>query len=217
MRSRMRSLAGWLAAACICLFLGAATLSAQTVTSASVTGTVRDTSEAVVTGATVDIRNHETNQVTTTVTDSRGRFRLQYLPVGNYHLSVQLAGFTTANANLMLAVGDQIDVPITLKPAAVNETIQVEAPAPLVEARRTQLASSISPQEVDTLPLNGRNYLDLPTLAPNVSRTNLRSTDRFAETSADPCSGISVAGQRDLGKILIVDGLSADPDAGDVG
>src|SRR5712691_6127275 len=157
MRSRMRSLAGWLAAACVCLFLGAATLSAQTVTSASVTGTVRDTSEAVVTGATVGIRNHETNQVSTTVTDSRGRFRLQYLPVGLYHLSVQLPGFTPANANLTLAVGDQIDVPITLKPATVTESVQVEAAAPLVEARRTQLAASITPQEVDALPLNGRN------------------------------------------------------------
>jgi hypothetical protein len=198
------------------LFAAPTRAAAQTVTSASVTGTVRDASEAVVPGATVDIRNHDTNQVTSTVTDSRGRFRLQYLPVGNYHLSVQLPGFTTANANLLLAVGDQIDVPITLKPAAVNETVQVEAPAPLVEARRTQLASSITPQEVDTLPLNGRNYLDLATLAPNVSRTNLRSTDRFAETSAVPGTGISVAGQRNLGNSFIVDGLSANDDAADL-
>src|SRR5262252_4172211 len=183
MRPKARPLARWLAAAFTFLFL-APGVSAQTLTSASVTGTVRDTSEAVVPGATVDIRNHDTNQVASTVTDARGRFRLQYLPVGVYHLSAQLPGFTTANANLTLAIGDQIDVPITLKPAAVNESVQVEAPAPLVEARRTETASAITPQEIDTLPLNGRNYLDLATLAPNVSRTNLRSTDRFAETSA---------------------------------
>src|SRR5262245_50915447 len=94
MRSAVRSLAGGLAVACIC-FLVAGPLGAQTLTSASVTGTVHDASEAVVPGATVDIRNHDTNQVTSTVTDSRGRFRLQYLPVGAYHLSVQLTGFTT--------------------------------------------------------------------------------------------------------------------------
>jgi len=216
MRTRIPSLAGWLAAACIFLFVVSATLSAQTVTSASVTGVVRDASEAVVPGATVEIRNHDTNQMKATVTDGRGRFRLQYLPVGDYHLSVQLSGFTTANANLTLAVGDQVDVPITLKPAAVSESVQVEAAAPLVEARRTQLAASITPQEVDTLPLNGRNYLDLATLAPNVSRTSLRSTDRFAETSAVPGTGISVAGQRNLGNSFIVDGLSANDDAADL-
>ena len=216
MRSGVGSLGGWLAAACLCLSISPAVLSAQTVTSASVTGTVRDASEAVVPGATVDIRNHDTNQVTSTVTDSRGRFRLQYLPVGVYHLSVQLPGFTTANANLTLAVGDQLDVPVTLKPAALAESVQVEAPAPLVEVRRTQSAASIAPEEIDTLPLNGRNYLDLATLAPNVSRTNLRSTDRFAETSAVPGTGISVAGQRNLGNSFIVDGLSANDDAADL-
>src|SRR5262245_30841558 len=214
MRSRVRSLPGGLAAVCLCLLSTPAP--AQTVTSASVTGTVRDASEAVVPGATVDIRNHDTNQVTSTVTDSRGRFRLQYLAVGDYHLSVQLPGFTTANANLTLAVGDQLDVPITLKPAALTESVQVEAPAPLVEVRRTQSAASIAPEEIDTLPLNGRNYLDLATLAPNVSRTNLRSTDRFAETSAVPGTGISVAGQRNLGNSFIVDGLSANDDAADL-
>jgi Carboxypeptidase regulatory-like domain/TonB dependent receptor len=218
MRSERRWLASGLATACVwgSVFGGAAVGWAQTITSASVTGTVRDTSEAVVPAATVEIRNHETNQVQRTITDSRGRFRLQYLPVGHYHLSVQLTGFTTANANLALAVGDQIDVPITLTPAAVIEAVQVEAPVRLVEARRTEMAAAIVTEEIDSLPLNGRNYLDLATLAPNVSRTNLRSTDRFAETSAVPGTGISVAGQRNLGNSFIVDGLSANDDAADL-
>src|SRR5437764_142274 len=138
---------------------------AQT-TGASVTGTVRDTTGAIVPGAAVQIRNHATGQAWETVTDQRGLFRLQLLPVGDYHLSVQLTGFTTANANLALAVGDQIDVPLVLKPAAVTEAVEVAA-APIVEARRTELASAISRQEVDTLPLNGRNYLALALLAPN--------------------------------------------------
>jgi hypothetical protein len=187
----------------------------QTV-SASVTGSVRDASEAVVPGATVEIRNHETNQIWRTTSDGRGRFQMLYLPVGDYHLSVMLAGFTTATTNLTLAVGDQLDVPVLLKPAAVNESVQVDAPAPLVEARRTGLASAITPEEVAHLPLNGRNYLDLALLAPNVSRTNLRSTDRFAETSAVPGTGVSIAGQRNLNNNFVVDGLSANDDAADL-
>jgi hypothetical protein len=215
MRPRVWPPAVWLAVACV-VFLITPRAAGQTLTSASVTGTVRDTSDAVVPGATVEIRNHDTGQMQHTVTDARGGFRLQYLPVGQYHLSVLLSGFTTANANLTLAVGDQVDVPIVLKPAAVNEAVQVSAPAPLVEARRTQMSTAISPQEVETLPLNGRNYLDLATLAPNVSRTNLRTTDRFAETSAVPGTGISVGGQRNLANTFIVDGLSANDDAADL-
>ena len=84
--------------------------------------------------------------------------------------------------------------------------MQVEAAAPLVEARRTEVSAAVSPQEVDTLPLNGRNYLDLALLAPNVSRTNLRSTDRFAETSAVAGTAVSISGQRNLANSFIVDG-----------
>jgi hypothetical protein len=192
-----------------------ALLYAQTITSASVTGVVRDTTEAVVPGATVSIRNHDTNQVWSTVSDERGQFRLQYLPVGDYHLAVQLPGFTIANANLSLKIGDQVDVPIVLRPA-LAESVQVQAETPIVEARRTEMASTITPHEVDALPLNGRNYLDLAQLAPNVSRTNLRTTDRFAETSAVASTGVSVSGQRNLNNNFVVDGMSANDDAADL-
>jgi len=93
------------------------TLAHAQTTTASVTGTVHDSSGAIVPGASVLIRNHATSQSWESVTDTRGSFRLQLLPVGDYHLSVQLSGFTTATANLTLRVGDQIDVPIVLKPA----------------------------------------------------------------------------------------------------
>jgi hypothetical protein len=215
MRSRVWSPATWLAIACVCSCTATAR-AGQASASASVTGTVRDASLAVVAGATVDVRNHATNQLWQAVTDQRGRFRILYLPVGDYHLSVLLAGFTTANVNLALTVGDQIEVPIVLEPAALSETVRVDAPAPLVEARRTDVAAAITPHEVDTLPLNGRNYLDLALLAPNVSRTNLRTNDRFAETSAVPGTGVSVAGQRNLNNDFVVDGVSANDDAADL-
>ena len=189
---------------------------AQTLTSASVTGTVHDASGAVIPGATVDIVNLRTNQAQQAVTDPRGRFRLVYLPVGDYALTVQLAGFGSTRTALTLKVGDQIDLPIVLQAATVTEAVQVEAAAPLVEARRTEVSAAVSPQEVDTLPLNGRNYLDLALLAPNVSRTNLRTTDRFAETSAVAGTAVSISGQRNLANSFIVDGLSANDDAADL-
>ncbi|HYG79773.1 MAG TPA: TonB-dependent receptor, partial [Pyrinomonadaceae bacterium] len=74
----------------------------------------------------------------------------------------------------------------------------------------------ILPREIDALPLNGRNYLDLALLAPAVSRTNTGSNQRFAETSAVPGTGLSVAGQRNLNNGFVVDGLSANDDAADL-
>jgi carboxypeptidase family protein len=215
MGSRVSSIAVF-SLAIVCMCGAPASARAQAATSATVTGTVRDASDALVPGATVVVVNHATGQIAETSTDARGQFRLQYLPVGEYHLAVELSGFTTANASLRLGIGDQIDVPIVLKPAAVSESVQVQAAAPLVEARRTELASAITPHDVDSLPLNGRNYLDLALLAPNVSRTNLRTTDRFAETSAVPGTGVSVGGQRNLNNNFVVDGLSANDDAADL-
>src|SRR3954469_3466597 len=213
MRSKWFSPVFWLAI--VCLF-NAVPARGQTTTSATVTGTVRDETGGVLPGVTVDIRNHNTNQVSEAVTDERGRFRILYLPVGDYHLSAMVSGFTTANVNLSLAVGDQIDLPIVMKPGGLVFEDTVVGDTPLVETRRTELAASITPREVDSLPLNGRNYLDLALLAPNVSRTNLRTTDRFAETSAIPGTGVSVAGQRNLNNNFIVDGLSANDDAADL-
>src|SRR4051812_43234123 len=204
----------WLTLLCLCSSATAAR--GQSAASASVTGTVRDPQNLVMPGVTIDIRNHATNQVAEAVTDERGQFRILYLPVGDYHLSAQVSGFTTTNVNLRLAVGDQIDVPIVMTPADVVFEDTVIGGAPLVETQRTETASTITPHEVDSLPLNGRNYLDLALLAPNVSRTNLRTTDRFAETSAIPGTGVSVSGQRNLNNNFIVDGLSANDDAADL-
>jgi hypothetical protein len=95
----------------------------------------------------------------------------------------------------------------------ITSSVDVEAPSDHLDTRRTQAAETILPAQVDALPLNGRNYLDLALLAPGVSRTVQRNTERFAETSAVPGTGISVAGQRNLANTFIVDGLSANDDA----
>lgn len=201
----------------VCLFIVPNPARAQqTLTSATVTGTVYDPTDAVVVGATIGLRNQDTNQTFDTVSDGRGRYRLPYVPVGPYHLTVSAQGFAVGRLNLTLGVGQAIEVPLKLTAGAAAESVSVTAEAPVVEAGRTQVADTITPREVDSLPLNGRNYLDLALLAPNVSRTNTRSNERFAETSAVPGTGISVAGQRNIGNTFIVDGLSANDDAADL-
>ena len=174
-------------------------INAQQGASATITGTVYDPTNAVVEGATVTLRQGDTNQVLETKTDRRGQYQLLYVPVGEHRLTVAVPGFVTTTMDLTLGVGQAINLPIKLTAATRSEIVSVSAETPLVEAGRTQVADTITPSEIDSLPLNGRNYLDLALLAPNVSRTNTRSNERFAETSAVPGTGISVAGQRNIG------------------
>ena len=100
-------------------------------------------------GATVTLRNHETNQVLQTQTDERGQYRILYVPVGQYHLTVSAPGFATTNVNLDLGIGQAIDVPLTMPVAAAASDVSVVAEAPIVDAGRTHTADTITPREVD--------------------------------------------------------------------
>jgi len=188
----------------------------QTVTSATLGGRVEDASGAILSGATVTITSLDTNQAQVTKSDDEGRYRFSYLPAGSYVLSVEHAGFATLQQQLTVTIGQALDVPLRLAVEGVTGSVQITADVPLIEAARTQVAETVLPREIDALPLNGRNYLDLALLVPAVSRTNTGSIQRFAETSAVPGTGLSVAGQRNLNNGFVVDGLSANDDAADL-
>ena len=201
---------------CLLLLLLAPTLHAQpAITSATVAGTVRDVSGAPIAGANVIAANIERNQKQQTVTDPSGRFRFPVLAVGAYDITATCDGFAPWHRKLRLGVGSSLDIPITLA-MTQSETIDVTGALPAVDTGRTEIASNITPEEVRSLPLNGRNYLDLALLAPGVSRTNTGANQRFAETSAVPGTGISVSTQRNLANSFIVDGLSANDDAAEL-
>ena len=198
------------------LLLAAATLHAQpAITSAAIAGTVRDAAGAPIAGANVTAINLDRNQKQKMVTDATGRFRFPVLAVGAYELTAARDGFALWHRDLSLAVGASIDVPITLA-MAQSETIDVSGALPAIDTARTEIASNVSAEEVRTLPLNGRNYLDLALLAPGVSRTNTGANQRFAETSAVPGTGISISTQRNLANSFVVDGLSANDDAAEL-
>ncbi len=196
-----------------CLHLASAQ---QTVTSATLGGRVEDASGAIVSGALVTATNLDTNQAQTIASDEEGRYKFSYLPAGTYRLTIERAGFNTLQQQLTLTIGQALDVPFRLAVAGVTGSVNITADAPLIEAARTQITETILPREIDTLPLNGRNYLDLALLIPAVSRTNTGSNQRFAETSAVPGTGLSIAGQRNLNNGFVVDGLSANDDAADL-
>jgi hypothetical protein len=202
----------FLSVMCACVFAG--TLSAQeTISYGTISGRVTDPQGAVVPGASVTARHSETNLAREAVTDQEGRFRFPYLRVGRYEIVVRLAGFADVSRNVTVTVGSAFELPLKLAVAGLDTSVTVTADATVLEAARSQIAGTVSQAEVQTLPLNGRNFLDLALLVPGVSPTNTGSTQLFAETSAVPGQGISVGSQRNFSNNFIVDGLSANDDA----
>jgi hypothetical protein len=197
----------------LCSGLGAAQ---QNVTSGTLSGRVEDASGAVVSGVTVTATHLETNQQHTTISDADGRYRFPYLRTGAYDLKIEAQGFESITQQLTVLVGQALDLPVKLNVAGVTAQVNIGTDVPIVETVRTQITETIRPREINELPLNGRNYLDLALLIPGVSPTNTGSNQRFAETSAVPGQGISIAGQRNLYNSFIVDGVSANDDAADL-
>ncbi len=185
----------------------------ETVNYASVSGRVTDPTGAVVSGARVVARHTETNVSRVVETDGEGRFRFPYLAVGPYEIAVRKPGFSGVTRMLTLTLGAAFDMPVSLTVATVEANVNVSAQAMVLEAARSQIAGTISQAEVRTLPMNGRNFLDLALLVPGVSPTNVGSTQLFAETSAVPGQGLSIASQRNFSNSVLVDGLSANDDA----
>ncbi|HEX8098418.1 MAG TPA: TonB-dependent receptor [Pyrinomonadaceae bacterium] len=215
LRARRHVFAGAFFMSVFAVLTGAAgrVYSQQAVTYATLAGRVEDSAGALVAGASLTASNLETNQKWSAVTDDAGRYRFAYLPPGRYHLTAGKEGFAAVNKQFTLTVGQAADLTLRLAVAGVAESVDVTGDVGLVETARTQVSETILPREIDAYPLNGRNYLDLALLAPGVSRTNTGSNQRFAETSAVPGTGISVAGQRNLNNGFVVDGVSANDDA----
>jgi len=185
----------------------------ESVNYASLSGVVTDSSGAVVVNAAITAVQTDTNVATTTVTDDEGRFRFAYLKVGPYAIKVHQQGFADVTRAVTLTVGAAFDLPISLTVESAKETVTVNGEAAVIETERTQLAGTVVQNEINSLPLNGRNFLDLTLLVPGVSPTNTASTQLFAETSAVPGQGISIGSQRNFSNSFIVDGLSANDDA----
>jgi len=206
----------WKLAAVLCAALACArpvVASQQSVDYATVSGRVTDPQGAPVPGAQVTARQTETNVTVQIVTDGAGRFRFQHLKVGLYELKVEVQGFADLSRNVNLTAGSAFDLPLTLTIAGIDTTVTVSGGATLLDTARSQIAGTVPQIEIQNLPMNGRNFLDLALLVPGVSPTNIASTQLFAETSAVPGQGISIASQRNLSNNFIVDGLSANDDA----
>ena len=141
------------------------------ITAGTVQGDVQDEKGGFVPGASVEIKNLDTNYSRTDTTDNDGRFAFLNLPPGRYTVTVSKSGFATVlQQNVNLTVGQVISLPITLKISTVAEQIVV-SDVPTIETTKTESASTLSELTVSGTPVLGRKFEDLLTLTPGVAIT----------------------------------------------
>jgi hypothetical protein len=142
---------------------------------AVVTGTISDSTGGVLPGVLVKAVNEATGNSFEAVSDTAGNYRLA-IRVGSYRVTAELQGFTTVTrTGLELLIGQQAVVNLQLTTSAIQESVTVMGDSPLIDVTRATLGKSIDPRQMQDLPVNGRNWVDLTMLAPG-SRLNA-STD----------------------------------------
>src|SRR5688500_1933259 len=163
----LRKLGIGVAAFCTVLCLPAY-LHAQDTT---VIGTVKDATDSVLPGVTVTALNLENGNTFVDVSDAAGNYRLAIRP-GLYKITAELTGFTAAVRDKMeLLLGQRAVIDLRLTLSGVAENITVTGEAPLVDTSTTRMGGNIDRRQIEELPLNGRNFVDLTMLTPG-SRSN---------------------------------------------
>src|SRR5688500_12909667 len=138
----------------------------------TVLGSVKDSSGAVVPGATVTLKNVQTGISSTAVTEAEGSYQFLPLRVGTYTVRAELQGFSVAEArDVAVAVGARQRVDLTLTVGNVGETVEVTGAAKLLETESSDRGQIIAKEQIVNLPLNGRAYADLALLSPGVRRS----------------------------------------------
>ena len=130
--------------------------------SGTILGTVTDNSGAVVTKASVDVTNVNTNVTKHTETSSSGDFTVPYLTPGTYRVTVQSQGFLKSVVDKIgLVVGQEARADVVLKPGATTETVEVQGQSVALDTDSSALSQLVSQEQVEALPLNGRNFMQL--------------------------------------------------------
>jgi len=149
---------------------GAEQLSAQAI--GSIRGTVVDSSEAVVSGASVVAVNTATTVSRTEVTNQDGIFVFPDLPIGAYQLQISRRGFQTQKRDgIVLLTGQTLDLHISLTVGSETQSVEVTSAAPLIQTASSSIQASVDQKQMQDLPLNGRNPLQLTTLTPGTALT----------------------------------------------
>ena len=134
-------------------------------TESRIVGRITDASGAVLPGASVTITSKQTGAVRSVVTDGDGRYVVTNLPPGTYEVKGALDGFAAKSGELAVGTGDVRPMDLSLAVANVAEAVTVLADATVIDTTSAKIGVNVSPEELKNLPVNGRNFANLMTLA----------------------------------------------------
>src|SRR5438552_16492497 len=169
------------------------------VTRFDLSGTVTDGTGSVLPGVTITLKNADTGFNRSTVTDGQGRYSFAALnPTGKWTLSVELQGFAPQNREgLEFQANTKPEMNFRLGVGTLQEAVTVQASAPLIRSRESELSTILDTKQVETLPTNGRNFLSL-----------LQTSGSVVPTGTTSSSNISVNGQGTRMANFVADGVS---------
>ncbi len=179
-------------------------LAAQaTINTGSIQGVVTDAQGAVVPGAKVTISNKDTGQLINSVTSSAGQFSAAALSPGTYVVRVEAPNFKTSETTVVVQVGQIASVNPKLEVGVSSTVVEVTGEAVAVNTEQSQIAGTLTSQQIENLPINGRNFLDLAQLEPGVQ---IQDGGNFDPTKIG-FSSISFGGKFGRSARISVDGV----------
>ena len=172
---------------------------------ATILGTVMDPSGAAIGGATVQVKNTGTSITQNTISDEQGRYRFPDLGIGEYEVQASTAGFqTVVHKGITLTVGSNPVVDFRLPLGQAAETVTVAAEVSQVETQSTGFGALVESKQITELPLNGRNFTQLITLAPGVTQIPLGAPGA-GSTFYGNGQKYSIAGSRPSAQAYLLD------------
>jgi hypothetical protein len=161
------------ALAAIVMALALAPAAAAQVTSATIVGTITDSSGGALPGVTVTARNVDTGFSRTVPTDAVGAYRLEFLPIGSYSVEAVLEGFkTVTRSGIVLNVNDTVKVDVALEVGGLAETITVVSESPVVNTATADISKTVEAKQIESLPIVDRNVYSLLDITPGVQSNN---------------------------------------------
>ncbi len=205
----VRRLVSWMCAIALCCSVSS--LAFADGSSATLSITVADPTGAVIQDATAVLRNSDTNQQQTSISNKAGNTSFLFLKPGHYTVTLSKAGFSEVTVgDILLNVGDEKHLQLVLKVGATSQDVTVDGSGITINTADSSVSTVIDQRFVATMPLNGRSFQDLISMVPGVVTQSPQTSDQVTGVLGD----FSVNGQRTESNYYTVDGVTANISAG---
>ena len=197
-----------LGALCLVMLAAVPASWAQTV-SGTILGSVTDPSGAVISNAKVTLVNEGTGLTRTVTTDTNGEYVAPSLPTGHYTVMSEITGFKTLTmSNVEVGVDQRVRIDLKLEVGAMTESVSITAETPLLQTSSSELGTTVGDEQIEALPLNGRNFVNLTRTVPGVLRgipgANIDGAGSLAWRAS---ASFSANGQRSRDNNFMLDGV----------